>query len=370
MAARMAFFIPAFAFSSWAPMIPVVKSRLGIEADVLGLLILCIGVSAFVMMPLAGVIAQRFGCRKTILGACTVMAVAIVLLSCMNSVWQYAVVLSLFGAAMGIGDVTMNMNAVMVEKGYGRRLMSSMHAFWSIGSFVGVGCFTVLATIGIPVIVVAILHCALAFGCAVYFCRGWLEYKSSGGGRALAVPRGIVVVIGIMAGMIFLAEGAIMDWSGVLLMEVKNIDVSLAGSGYAIFSVTMFVMRLLGDRTVQMIGEKKAVIGGSILTAVGFVLLVGTDSLYWNALAFVLVGIGCSNIVPVFYSLLKYQQDMPIGAAVTALTSLGYTGVIMGPAFLGFIAHGIHITAVFDLLVMLMLAEAVVAGYLFKKLKT
>lgn len=368
MAARMAFFVPGFAMSTWAPMIPVVKSRLAIESDVLGLLILCIGVSAFVMMPLAGVVARRLGCRRTIAVGCVIMAACVALLANLNSVWQYALVLATFGGAMGLTDVMMNTNAVMVERAAGRRLMSGMHAFWSIGCFLGAGCFALLASAGMSVWGIALLHSAVIVGIVGYYAKCWLDYRGSGGGHSLAIPRGIVIVLGILSGMIFLAEGAVMDWSGVLLMEVKAVDVSLAGIGYAIFSVAMLVMRLLGDKTVQILGEKTAVMGGALLAVLGFVLLVWADDLYLSGVGFVLLGVGCSNIVPVFYSLLKYQKDMPIGEAVAALTSLGYTGVILGPAFLGFIAQAIDITAVFKLLILLLLLEVVVAGYLFKKL--
>ena len=160
-----------------------------------------------------------------------------------------------------------------------------------------------------------------------------------------------------------------MDWSGVFITEVKNVDLALAGSGYAIFSVAMLIMRLLGDKAVQKIGERKAVIGGSLLAAASFALLVWADNLYLSAIAFVGIGLCSANIVPVLYSLLKFQKDMPISAAVTAITSLGYTGVILGPAALGFIAHGFGITAVFELLALLMLLEAIIAAYVFKRIE-
>lgn len=146
-------------------------------------------------------------------------------------------------------------------------------------------------------------------------------------------------------------------------------DIALAGTGYAIFSVAMLIMRLSGDKTVQFLGEQKAVIGGALLTSAGFVLLIALDSIYLNAFAFILIGLGCSNVVPVFYSILKYQKAMPISAAVTSVTSLGYTGVILGPALLGFVAHGININAVFELIALLLVIEAGIAKYVFCKLK-
>ena len=363
-AARVAFFLPGFVISTWAPMIPMVKARLNLEADVLGILLLCIGISAFIFMPLAGALVQRFGCKKVVITCATLMALISVLLSFLPNIWSYAIALAFFGAVMGATDVSMNTNAVIVEKLAGRRLLSGMHAFWSIGCFASAGLFSVLASSGLNVTLIATLHCAIVLALLAVFGRHLLDYKSPGGEKAFAIPRGIVIVLGILACISFLVEGAVMDWSGVLLTEVKNMDIALAGTGYAIFSVAMLIMRLLGDKTVQ-----KAVIGGSIVTAAGFTLVVVLDNLYLNAFAFILIGLGCANIVPVFYSLLKYQKDMPISAAVTSVTSLGYTGVILGPALLGFVAHGINISAVFELVALLLVIEAGIAKYVFCKLK-
>lgn len=368
-AARMAFFVPGFIVSTWAPLIPMVKARLELGADVLGLLLLCIGITAFIVMPFGAMLGQRLGCKKVLWLTCSVMALDIVALSCLPNIWSYAVALCIFGACMGTTEVMMNTNAVVVEQLDGRRLMSGMHAFWSIGCFASAGLFALLASTGLDATIIAIIHCIITFAIIGYFGRHWLNYRSPGGEKAFAIPHGIVIIIGILACISFLVEGAIMDWSGVLLTEAKHIDMSLAGTGYAIFSVAMLVMRLIGDKAVQTLGEKTAVIGGSLLTAVGFAMLVLVDNLYLNGLSFIIIGIGCSNIVPVFYSILKFQKAMPISAAVTAVTSLGYSGVIMGPALLGFVAHGLGINAVFELLLILLLIEAAIAKLVFNRLK-
>lgn len=276
-AARVAFFLPGFVISTWAPMIPMVKARLKLEADVLGRLLLCIGISAFIFMPLAGALVQRFGCKKVVITGATLMALISVLLSCLPNIWSYAIALAFFGAVMGATDVSMNTNAVIVEKLAGRRLLSGMHAFWSIGCFASAGLFSVLASSGSNVTLIATLHCAIVLALLAVFGRHLLDYKIPGGEKAFAIPRGIVIVLGILACISFLVEGAVMDWSGVLLTEVKNMDIALAGTGYAIFSVAMLIMRLLGDKTVQFLGEQKAVIGGSIVTAAGFALVVVLD---------------------------------------------------------------------------------------------
>ena len=368
-AARLAFFLPGFAIATWAPMIPIVKDRLNIEADVLGMLLLCVGVSAFIMMPIAGILGRKFGCRKVIAAGSAVMALDVAVLSCLPNIWGYAVFLSVLGAFMGMTDVNMNINAVMVEKLARKRMMSSMHAFWSIGGFAGAGLFSLLAMLDLSVFTISAIHCIIMLALTALSMPYFLPYKGSSNEKVIAVPKGIVVLFGIIACTSFLAEGAVMDWSGVFLAEVKAWDLSIAGLGFAVFSVAMLVIRLIGDKAVHLLGERKIVILGSALMGAGFLLLILADGFYMMMLPFVLMGLGGANIVPVLYSRLNHQKDMPIGSAVTAVTCMGYTGVILGPAVLGFIAHAISLTGVFILLVLLMIMQLGISLYVFRMTK-
>lgn len=365
MAARMAFFISGFAVATWAPMIPAVKDKLQIGADVLGMLLLSIGISAFIFMPLAGMLSRSYGCKKVLRTAIAVMAADLIILSLLGNIWGFLVFLAVFGAAMGCIDVNMNLNAVIVENASKKRMMSGMHALWSVGCFAGAGLFSLLAKAGLGITVIAAIHSLIVMVFTVIYSRHFLNFKGAGNEKPIAVPKGIVVFFGVLACITFLGEGAVMDWSGVLLTEVKNTELSLAGVGYAVFSVAMLCMRLLGDKIVAVLGEEKTLVFGSIIDAIGFIFL---ENFYAIQLGFVLMGLGLANIVPTIYSLTKYQKVMPINAAVTAITSMGYTGVILGPAVLGFVAHGFGITQVFYLLAVLLAAQAVAVKYYFAKM--
>ena len=368
MAARMAFFISGFAVSTWAPMIPAVKEKLQIGADVLGLLLLSIGISAFIFMPLAGMFSRSLGCKKVLRIAIAVMAADLIVLSLLNNIWGFLVFLAVFGAAMGCIDVNMNLNAVIVENASKKRMMSGMHALWSVGCFAGAGLFSLLAKAGLGITVIAAIHSAIVMLCTAVYSRHFLNFKGAGNEKPIAIPKGIVVFFGLLACITFLGEGAVMDWSGVLLTEVKSTELSLAGVGYAVFSVAMLVMRLLGDKIVAALGEEKTLILGSVTGALGFASVIFLDNFYALQCGFVLMGLGLANIVPTIYSLTKYQKVMPINAAVTAITSMGYTGVILGPAVLGFVAHGFGIEYVFYLLVLLLAAQAAAVKYYFAKM--
>lgn len=369
-AARMAFFISGFTVATWAPMIPAVKEKLQIGADILGLLLLSIGISAFIFMPLAGMMSRSFGCKKVLRVAIIVMALDLIVLSLLGSIWSFMVFLAVFGAAMGCMDVNMNLNAVIVENASKKRMMSGMHALWSVGCFAGAGLFSLLAKAGLDITVIVMLHSALVLVLTLIFSRHFLNFKGAGNEKPVAIPKGIVIFFGILACISFLGEGAIMDWSGVLLTEVKNTELSLAGIGYAVFSVAMLVMRLVGDKIVALLGEEKTLIGGSLISALGFLSVIFLDDFYAIQLGFLLMGLGLANIVPTIYSLTKYQTVMPINAAVTAITSMGYTGVILGPAVLGFVAHGFGITQVFYLLAVLLAVQAAAVKYYFSERMT
>ena len=200
-----------------------------------------------------------------------------------------------------------------------------------------------------------------------FFARHLLPFGGESGGTMVAVPKGIVTFVGVVACIAFLVEGAVMDWSGVFLTTVKGLDMSLAGTGFTVFSAAMLIMRLMGDATVQKLGQKLVVLGGSLLAFLGFLLVIFAPSQLLLYAGFFAIGIGSANIVPVFFSLLGKQKDMPISMAVPAVSTLGYLGILMGPAVIGFLAHQTSLYMVFAFLAALVAVQAVVAAYVYKK---
>ena len=367
-ATRAFFFIGGFGSASWAPLVPVLRERLAIGDDVLGLLLLCIGIGSLATMPLSSALSARLGCRRVlvatgILFACTLLAVTLV-----DSLWTAVPVILVFGALMGCLDVVINVAAVIVEKGIGRRIMSGMHAFWSLGGFVGAGLYGVwVGVLGLTAFQSTAIAAGIVLALTVGFGRNLIPY-GGGGGSLIAIPRGIVVFVGITAFIAFLSEGAVMDWSGVYLTVVRGMDLALAGVGFSVFSAAMLTMRFLGDRVVQRIGQRPVAVGGALLTLVGILLIMfaPVDALLY--FGFFAIGIGSANIVPVFFSLMGRQNVMPIGTAVSAVSTMGYLGILAGPAAIGFISSATNLQTAFGMLAVLSIAQAAVGFYVFKKM--
>ncbi len=367
-ATRAVFFIGGFGAASWAPLVPLLRERLAIGEDILGLLLLCIGIGSLLTMPLSGAAAVRLGCRKVLTFASLAFAVLLFLLSQVSEILAAVPVLLLFGAVMGCIDVVVNIQAVIVEKASGRRLMSGMHGLWSVGGFAGAGLFGVwVGGLGLSPTASTLIAAGIMTGAILFFARFLLPYGGEAGGRMLAMPRGIVTFVGIIACIAFLVEGAIMDWSGVFLTAVRGFDMSLAGTGFTVFSAAMLTMRLIGDRLVQEMGQKRVILGGSLLALAGFLAVIFAPEAWLLYAGFFAIGVGSANIVPVFFSLLGRQKDMPIGLAVPAVSTLGYLGILMGPAAIGALAHAASLHAAFGLLAGLVAVQFVIAWYVYRK---
>ena len=367
-ATRAFFFIGGFGSASWAPLVPVLRERLAIGDDVLGLLLLCIGIGSLATMPLSGALSARLGCRRVLVAAGVLYAGVLLSVCLVNDFWIAVPIIFVFGALMGCIDVVINVAAVIVEKGLGRRIMSGMHAFWSMGGFVGAGLYGVwVGILGLTAFQSTAIASLLIFVLTVFFGRHLIPY-GGGGGSLIAIPRGIVVFVGITAFIAFLSEGAVMDWSGVYLTVVRGMDLSLAGVGFSVFSAAMLLMRFLGDRVVRCIGQCSVAVGGALLTFVGILLVMfaPVDALLY--LGFFAIGIGSANIVPVFFSLMGRQNVMPIGTAVSAVSTMGYLGILAGPAAIGFVSSATNLMTAFGMLAALSLVQAFVGFYVFRRM--
>ena len=368
-AARAFFFIGGFGTATWAPLVPLLRERLMVGDDVLGMLLLCIGVGSLLTMPLSGALAMRLGCRRVVMTAAILFAAILLLVSRVDALSLAVPIVLIFGAVMGCIDVVVNIVAVLVEKGIGRRIMSGMHAFWSLGGFVGAGLYGVwVGLLGLTPFQSTAIAAGLILLLTAVFGRHLIPY-GGGGGALLALPRGIIVFVGMTAFIAFLSEGAVMDWGGVYLTTVRGMDLALAGTGYSVFSAAMLTMRFLGDRVVQRIGALLVAVGGALLAFGGILLVMfaPVDALLY--VGFFAIGIGSANIVPVFFSLMGRQNVMPVSAAVSAVSTMGYLGILAGPAAIGFVSSLTTLQTAFAMLAALSILQAAIGFYVFKRIK-
>ena len=354
---RAAFFVSGQAAATWAPLIPYAKLRLGIDDATLGLVILCLGTGSMVTMPLAGWLTVRLGCRLVVSLGLVAMACALPLVAIAPSLASLALAVGFFGAAIGALDVAMNTQAVLVEDRSGRALMSGIHAFYSLGGAVGAGAMTALLELGVGPVRATFVSAGFALAVLALTLADLLP-EGGEGARRLARPDRIALVIGTLCTASFLAEGAIADW-GALFVHVEHGFASRDGGlAYGVFASAMVVGRLLGDRVVRRLGGVRVVASGGVLAATGYVLAIVAGPADLELGAFALIGIGASNIVPVLVTATGRKSSMPAGLAVATVITLGYGGVLLGPAALGVVAHWSSLSASFGIVAALLLVVA------------
>lgn len=338
-ATRASLFIAGFGISSWAPLVPIVKERAALNEGTLGLLLLFIGVGSFVAMPLASLFATRYGCRKPIVFSVLLIMLALPLLALIQTPWMLGVVLFMFGCGLGGVEVVANLQAVEVEKAFNKPMMSGFHGMWSIGGMTGAIAVSAFFWLDASPLLSMIIVFALIGALLVWSLGGLLPTPVVSSGSRSAMPHGVVIVLGMLAFSVFLAEGAVLDWSAIYLRETRSVEHAYAGLGYGLFAIAMTFGRLTGDRLISRFGQQLVVVGGGVVAAIGFVIVVTVSSPMASMFGFLLVGLGASNLAPIMFSAAGKQTRMSETAAIGAVTAMGYAGVVIGPGLVGFFAH-------------------------------
>ena len=365
--AKAFYFLGGFGFTSWASLIPFLRQQLQIQDDHLGFLLLAVGLGALIMMMLAGSIAGRLGCRRSLTIAGLAIAVVLNVL-CYVPAYAAALVMAvLLGSSLGLLDVVVNINGIFIERKVHKRLMSGLQAMWSLGNFAGAAFFASLLHLGFYWKIVMIAGAVFIGLCVCFFAPPLHEERqASGKGASLVLPKGKIVLIGLVCTIAFLVEGSINDWSGVFMTTEKGIDISQSGLGLTLFTASAFLARLPGDSLTMHFGPRRLLALSLPVAFAGFlgILLISGGPLLFAS--YILIGVGCANTVPIFYSSLGTQKDMPVADAVAAVSTIGYAGILLAPAVLGFIGRAFSLTASFTLVTALLVIMSIMAMRLLR----
>lgn len=339
LATRLAFLVAGFGVSCWAPLVPFAKDRLAIDEQMLGILLLCLGIGSVVAMLFTGILCARLGTRPVILVSGGALALLLPTLVLFSTPVLMGASLLWFGAALGALEVAMNIHAVEVERDAGRPLMSGFHALYSVGGFAGATFITALLSLGMGTLQSVMVASALMLLTVVATAPRLLRTRAPDDTPHFAVPRGVVVIIAALAAIMFLAEGALLDWGALLLTGRDLVDVTHGGTGYMMFAIAMTFGRFTGDALISRIGDRAALLWGGVVAIGGFVLLQLAPDVSLALAGFVLIGLGAANIVPVLFRRAGSQTVMPAGLAVAIISTTGYAGILLGPAVIGFVAQ-------------------------------
>ncbi|HQU74448.1 MAG: MFS transporter [Calditrichaeota bacterium] len=344
-AVLLMFFANGALLANWLSRIPQIQARLNLSEGQLGLTLMGFALGVLTALSLAGGLIARFGSRRVTAKAGTLLCCLLPTLALLPHSVALECGLFLFGAGMSTMDVAMNAQGVEVERALGRPVMSSFHAAFSIGGFAGAGLGAMMASGQVG----PALHFSIAgvgFLILILFAATRLlpfsaAPGSPAGGPVFRLPGRSLWPLGMVAFCSSVGEGAMADWSAVYLKKVVATADSTAAIGFAVFSITMTVGRLLGDHLAGRWGGPRLVQGGGVLAFLGLLLATLFPQVVPVMLGFAAVGAGLSIVVPLTFSAAGNFPDLAPGLGIAGVATIGYVGFLAGPPVIGLLAEAV-----------------------------
>jgi len=349
LAVSLLFLMNGFVTGSWAPKIPEFKERLGIGESVLGLLILMFGVGSLVLMPIAGGFIARMGSQRVVKVTAVILSPLLLLLTLAPNLWTAVPAMFLLGGFVGAMDVAMNANAVEVEKSMRRAIMSSCHAYWSLGGLIGSASGgLIMAYLGVlPHAIFITVACLLVLAIAWPMILADEPHPDAAKEKLRLPMTPLPWIIGIIALFSMVPEGTVLDWGALYLRDELGASVALSGFGFAAFSATMAVMRFAGDHVRDRFGAVLTLRVCTMTALVGLVMAGLAPNAIIAIIGFALAGIGISNMVPIAFSAAGNMPGLAPGIGLSVATFMGYSGMLFAPSLIGFVAEHTGFAIVF-----------------------
>lgn len=354
------FFAAGFALSMWVAHIPAVEAATGISHAALGSLLLLLGLGSVIGMQLAGLLIDKVGSKVAAVASLPLLVGGVLAPGFASDAWGVGAGLLVLGLGQGVIDVAMNDQAVIVEQRSNKPIMSSFHAFFSVGGALGAVAAALMHVAGLPLLVALIAGAACAALIALaslpglYAREGALsaasgegptqQKESERGGVGRPSPS-VVVTLAALAFMLMLAEGAANDWSALHAVKDLGVDESAGALAYAAFAVAMTVGRFAADWIVRITGPGRVVRIGSSIAAVGCLVVIVSPSYPMVLMGWAVFGLGLSGTVPQIFSAAGNLSGAQRGTLIARIVGAGYVGFMAGPALIGWAAEVIGLSA-------------------------
>lgn len=379
-AGKLSFMLTGIGMAPWAAIMPYVKDRLALDEIYYAQLLLSFGIGAVIGMPLAGIICKRFGFKNVIVLALFLLFLTVLAISSPSIAYVPAIVaVTLWGFLIGILEVANNIYGTFFEDLTKQHLLSGFQAYSTIGCIFSAIIYPVLLPFNLSPFRVSILitvPCLLL----ILFCHKYLinthgQRSDDKSKSTISTDNTVVcfqenftkfhiVMAGIACLLMFLCEGMIYDWSGVYLNAKCNVSLEIAAIGYAIFQLAVAIMRLLGDRLVSKIGGIKLLCTGSIVAFITLQFIAFHHEAIVVITSFAIAGLALGNVVPVIISTVAKNCGKNKSAAISTVGTIGYSGVLIGPALLGLLADKFGLEMIFSFVGVLTLVMCALCWYI------
>ncbi len=357
LAVSFIFFINGFTYGSWVSRLPKFQEEYGMDNGMLGIVLLVHAIGALFSMPLAGWLIVRNGSQRITLFSLFIFCSLTAFLPMMPNIMTLAIWLGIMGILSGVLDVSMNAQAVLVEQRADKPIMSSFHAFFSIGMMVGAGLGSFFVYLGLTLTHHLIIASLFGLVVAAWSVGQLIPDHADPSGKSESVffrlPNKSLVGIGLIAFCGLLGEGAMADWSTSYLENSLLAKEAIAPLGLVAFSTAMTLTRLSGDWGRKTMGDDTLLIISSSTAIVGMLIVIFGVFVPVVIFGFFLVGLGLAIIVPIAYSKAGSIKGIAPGLGISMVSTLGYSGFLFGPPIIGYLGDVFNLQVAFLFLLLL-----------------
>jgi MFS family permease len=338
----MFYFGMGLCFSSWASRIPTIKEALHLSDGELGTILFALPLGQLTMMFFSGKLVTRFGSDRILPLAILMYAFSLTNIGLAQNVWQLALGLVCFGIFGNLGNISVNTQGIYTEGIFRRTIMSSFHGMWSLagftGAFVGLGMLALKITTYMHFVIVAFVVLTLVAINFKYLIKA-KEKARPEKKKMFRKPDKSLVLLGVIGFCSMASEGIMFDWSGVYFKDIVKAPGSLIVVGYTSFMIMMASGRFLGGYLIDKFGRITVMQISGVMISFGMYIAVIFPYIIPCTLAFMMVGLGVSTIIPTLYSIAGKHPTIPTGEALTAVSSVSFLGFLMGPPIIGHISE-------------------------------
>ena len=343
------FFLSGFCFSTWASRIPNIKTNFDFNDAELGTILLFMPISSMVGLPISSWLVARFNTRGPIITGFISLAVALSWIGFATSTFFLVMSVCVFAFSMRIMNISVNTQAISVQRMYDKNINGSFHGLWSTGGIAGVGVSTLFVSLEVPMryhfLSVSLLGIAMASYSYQFLLRN--DRPPSRSKLRLGSPDPYIVYLGMVIFLAAICEGGMFDWSGVFFREVVHEKIFTLG--YLIFMIFMALSRFISDKIIGRVGMPNMFILSGGLVVVGILMAV-IFPFFWPAMiGFCLVGFGAAAIVPMTFLLAGKSKKYPPGLAISVITTYSIVGMLLGPPIIGYLSQALNLRIAFIL---------------------
>jgi MFS family permease len=344
LATSLFFFGMGFCFSTWASRIPDIKSTLNLSEAALGGLLFAIPIGQLFAMPFSGKVVTKYGSRTISILGLLLYGVCLTLLGFAALDWQLAIGLLLFGFFGNFCNIAVNTQGVYTQQLFDKPIIGSFHGSWSLAGF----CGALVGLIMLACKLTPLQHFAVALSLVIIIVLTNFKFIIKAKSRQeeeksnysfWKKPDKTLLWLGVICFCGMASEGIMFDWSGVYFKEIVKAPGALVVLGYTTFMISMASGRFLSDFIVHRFGPKRVLIISGLVISSGLYMAVLLPYLVPCMIAFMLVGFGVSNMVPIIFNIAGNNENVPPGIALTVVTSISFLGFLIGPPLIGFIAE-------------------------------